>query len=103
MTTATQTARHTEGCEFTAAPIRLCDCTAKYGYNPHQGTEQFYDCEPPTDSTAPITFWMRDNAKLHFVDVRMPDNHVIRSIAGETVAIYVARGGVVLPDAKVSA
>jgi len=70
----------------------------EYGYNPHRGLEQFYDCELPAETTAPITFWMRDNAKQDFVDVKMPDGHVIRSIYGDTANMYVQKGGMVLPD-----
>ena len=69
-----------------------------YGYDPYRGTDQFYDCALPTDRTAPITFWMRDNANQDFVDVKMPDGHIVRSIFGETVDMYVGNGGVVLPD-----
>lgn len=67
-------------------------------YDPYRGTEQFYDCQIPVDATAPITFWMRDYAKQDFRDVKMPDGHVVRAIYGETVEIYVKRGGVILPD-----
>ena len=69
-----------------------------YGYDPYRGTEQFYDCELPAKNTAPITFWMRDHAKQDFVDVEMPDGHVIRAVYGEVADMYVQRGGQVLPD-----
>lgn len=69
-----------------------------YGYDPFRGTEQFYDCELPVDRTAPITFWLRDETKLPFADVQMPDGHIIRAIYGATVDLYVERGGRVLPD-----
>lgn len=69
-----------------------------YGYDPYRGAEQFYDCDLPGDRTAPVTFWLRDHAKQNFVDVKMPDGHVIRAIYGETVDMYVERGGSVLPD-----
>jgi hypothetical protein len=41
---------------------------------------------------------MRDHAGFHAVDVAMPEGNVVRSISNETAAIYLARGGVVLPD-----
>ncbi|MGL4640555.1 MAG: hypothetical protein ACRCVX_12610 [Shewanella sp.] len=69
-----------------------------YFYNPYQGIEQFYDCNLPANNTAPVSHWLRDFTGEHFVDVKMPDGHVIRSIFGESVEIYVARGGSVLPD-----
>ena len=68
------------------------------GYDPYRGTEQFYDCELPDNCTAPITHWLRDHAGQDFVDVRMPDGHIIRSVYGETVDMYCIRGGKVLPD-----
>jgi hypothetical protein len=71
-----------------------------YGYDPYRGTEQFYDCDLPTDRTAPITFWMRDRAKFDAVDVAMPEGNIVRSISRDTAALYVERGGVVLPDAN---
>lgn len=69
-----------------------------YGYDPHRGTEQFYNCELPIDRTAPITFWMRDHAHFHAVDVAMPEGNIVRAISLETAEIYTARGGKVLPD-----
>lgn len=71
---------------------------APYGYNPYAGTEQFYDCELPTDRTAPISFWMRDHAGFHAVDVAMPEGNIVRAISPETAALYVERGGNILPD-----
>lgn len=69
-----------------------------YGYNPYRGTDQFYDCDLPYNSTSPITFWLRDNAKQEFFDVKMPDGHIIRAIYGQTVGMYVDRGGEILQD-----
>ena len=69
-----------------------------YGYDPHKGTEQFYDCDLPNDRTAPISYWMRDNAGFHAVDVAMPEGNIVRAISPETASLYVARGGKVLPD-----
>lgn len=69
-----------------------------YGYAPFKGTEQFYDCQLPLERTAPISFWMREHAGFHAVDVAMPDGHVIRALSPETAAIYVERGGTILPD-----
>ena len=69
-----------------------------YGYNPFRGTEQFYDCVLPQDETAPITYWLRDQTGVNFVDVKMPDGHVIRSLTGETAKIYIERGGCELPS-----
>lgn len=69
-----------------------------YGYDPHRGTEQFYDCELPTDRTAPISFWMRVHAGYHAVDVVMPAGNIVRAISPDVAAIYVAKGGSVLPD-----
>jgi hypothetical protein len=70
----------------------------RYGYDPRMGCEQFYNCELPDDKTAPITLWLRDHANHHFLDVKMPEGHVIRAIYGETLKYYVGRGGIVLPD-----
>lgn len=69
-----------------------------YGYDPFSGIEQFYDCKLPMDRTAPITFWMRDHAGFHAVDVAMPEGNVVRAITTQTAQIYIERGGVVLPD-----
>ena len=70
----------------------------EYGYDPHRGVEQFYDCELPEHHTAPVTFWMRDNADFHAVDVSMPDGHVIRAVTPALAESYAERGGVILPD-----
>ena len=69
-----------------------------YGYDPFRGIEQFYDCELPIDRTAPISFWMRDHAGFHAVDVAMPEGNIVRSISPETADLYVSRGGSILPD-----
>lgn len=69
------------------------------GYDPHRGTEQFYNCELPADRTAPITFWMRDHAKFDAVDVAMPEGNIVRAISRDLAASYVERGGSILPDA----
>ena len=70
----------------------------RYGYDPLKGTEQFYDCELPTQTTAPITRWLRDVAKINFHDFRLPDGHVIRAITPET-ALECYPGSEILPDA----
>lgn len=67
-------------------------------YDPYRGVEQFHDCDLSADRTAPITFWLRDNAKQDFVDIKMPDGHIIRAVYGETADMYTIRGGTVLPD-----
>lgn len=58
----------------------------RYGYDPHKGSEQFYNCNLPADRTAPITRWLREATKLDFGDYLLPDGHVIRAITPETAA-----------------
>lgn len=67
----------------------------RYGYDPHQGVEQFNEA-PPADATAPVTYWLRDMTSMDFVDVAMPDGHVIRAI-GRDVAEECYPSGKVLP------
>ena len=58
----------------------------RYGYNPHKGTEQFYDCGVPAEYTAPLTRWLRDTTEADMGDYRLPDGHVIRAITPDCAA-----------------
>lgn len=70
-----------------------------YGYDPHRGTEQFYNCDLPAARTAPITFWMRDHARFDAVDVSMPAGNIVRAISRDLADnVYTPRGGIILPD-----
>jgi hypothetical protein len=69
-----------------------------YGYDPHQGVEQFDNCEIDKTRTAPITRWLRDAEKLDFADYRLPDGHVIHAITPDTAAEAYPEGQR-LPDA----
>jgi hypothetical protein len=66
-------------------------------YDPHKGVEQFYDCELPPNHTAPITHWLRDSTGLHFLDVRLPDGHIVRAVTQDTID-QAYPNGEVLPD-----
>lgn len=70
-----------------------------YGYDLHQGGEQFYNCVLPEDRTAPITYWLRDMTGLHFLDVRLTDGHIVRAVTQDVIDdIYPE--GIVLEDLK---
>lgn len=70
-----------------------------YGYDPFRGVEQFYDGDVPSkEYTAPLTHWLRDTTKLDFVDISMPDGHVIRAITKDVAENYERQGGEILAD-----
>jgi hypothetical protein len=69
-----------------------------YGYDPYQGVDQFYNDTAQKNITAPITRWLRDQTKLDFIDVRLPDGHVVRAITRDCY-LKAYSEGTVLKDA----